>query len=561
VTRVSARFGARTAFAAGGAYLGVSLLFFGRPVLPHLGRDIVGSGSDPQIFVWSFAWWPHAILHGHNPIVSHALWAPVGSDLAWTGSAPGLALLLAPVTLAAGPVAAYNVASILLPALAAWTAFLLCRHLTDAFWPSLAGGYLFGFSSYLLGHELGHLHLTSVFLVPLAALVVLRFVEGEIGARGLVLRLGPLLALQFAFSTEVFFTLALALGVALVIGALAVPARRVMLGRALPPLAASYALSLVLVSPLVWYALTDFHSGEITPTGRTPADLVTFAFPNRMTALGGRWWQHFDPALPAVSAENGQYVGLPALLIVGLFAWRQRARPAARFLVLVLAAAVIATLGSELQVRGHRLVPLPWRAVRDLPLFDNVIPGRLSLYVSLAVSVVVALWAAGRRPSPAVRLALVGLAVLAIVPNLRLDDLWSMRPARPSFFASELYKTCVRPDDNVLVLPPPSRNQALLWQAEAGFRFRIADAGLSGDVPANLPERPVALELLGNDVPPHGARDVLALARAQGVTAILVDAQGGAQWTSLLRTTLRGRAVGGIVVYRIGLGLPSCRHA
>ena len=34
--------------------------------------------------------------------------------------------------------------------------------------------------------ELGHLHMTSVFLVPLAALVVLRFLEGELGARGLV---------------------------------------------------------------------------------------------------------------------------------------------------------------------------------------------------------------------------------------------------------------------------------------------------------------------------------------------------------------------------------------
>jgi hypothetical protein len=71
---------------------------------------------------------------------------------------PGLALLFAPLTLIAGPIASYNVAAILMPALAAWTAFLLCRYLTHAVWPSLVAGYLFGFSLFALHHALdGHL--------------------------------------------------------------------------------------------------------------------------------------------------------------------------------------------------------------------------------------------------------------------------------------------------------------------------------------------------------------------------------------------------------------------
>ena len=36
---------------------------------------------------------------------------------------PGLALLFAPLTLFAGPFAAYDVAAVLAPAVAAWTAF------------------------------------------------------------------------------------------------------------------------------------------------------------------------------------------------------------------------------------------------------------------------------------------------------------------------------------------------------------------------------------------------------------------------------------------------------
>jgi len=48
----------------------------------HPGRPLVGYGRDPQIFVWAFAWWPHAIGSWQNPIVSHVIYAPHGIDLA-----------------------------------------------------------------------------------------------------------------------------------------------------------------------------------------------------------------------------------------------------------------------------------------------------------------------------------------------------------------------------------------------------------------------------------------------------------------------------------------------
>lgn len=57
------------------------------------------------------------------------------------------------------------------PTLSAWAAYMLCRRVTGGFWPSLAGGYVFGFSSY----ELGHLNLSLVFIPPLIGyLLVLR---------------------------------------------------------------------------------------------------------------------------------------------------------------------------------------------------------------------------------------------------------------------------------------------------------------------------------------------------------------------------------------------------
>ena len=487
------------------------------------------------------------MLHGLNPFVTTALWTPTGSNLVWTTSVPGLALLLAPITLTAGPAAAYNVAAVLLPALAATTAFLLCRQLTRSFWPSLAGGYLFGFLSYMLGHELAHLQLTSVFLVPLAALVLLRYLQGGLGGRGLVVRLGPLLACQFAFGTEVFFTLTLSLAAGLALGALLVARERSRIASSLAPLAGAYGVCAVLVSPLLYYAATDYQ-GVITPTTHNPVDLVTFAFPTGMAAIGGSLAEHFDPSIPAISAENGQYLGLPTLAIVLLFALARWRRPGSRFLIGALGLAVVATLGTELRVRGNALLPLPWRLVSSAPLFDNVIAARFALYASLAACLIVALWAASPAPARWLRITLTVAAVAALLPNL-WSGIWHERPARPSFVTAGLDRSCLRPGETVLVLPPPFRNQALLWQVESGFHFRLADGGLNDAVPHDLVERAVMLELIGNNTPPGGAEAVLVSARAARVGAILVVNPGASQWTALLDPVLPHRSLGGITLY------------
>jgi hypothetical protein len=200
---------ARRSVAALAGYCAISFLYFGLRLVIEPGSQYLGRYDDPQILIWSFAWWPHAILHGQNPFVTHAIWPPGGVDLTWSNAIPALSLLFSPITLTAGPVASYNVAAVLMPALAAWTAFLLCRYLTRAFWPSLVGGYLFGFSSYIVVHEGVQLQLVAVFAVPLVALIVLRYLDGDLGGRGLVVRLGPLIAFQLLTSTEFTFTLTL----------------------------------------------------------------------------------------------------------------------------------------------------------------------------------------------------------------------------------------------------------------------------------------------------------------------------------------------------------------
>ena len=191
-------------------YAAVSCGYVGWRLLPHPGRVLVGKSlsNDSDIFVWSFAWWPHAVLDWTNPFFSRAIYAPTGINLAQITSVPALAAAFSPVTLLYGPTASFNLASVVLPALAAWTAFLLCRAVSGSFWAGVFGGYLFGFSSYMLGHQFAsHLNLTAVFLLPLVALALLRQLTGEISWRGLAWRLGLALAAQAYISTEVTVTL------------------------------------------------------------------------------------------------------------------------------------------------------------------------------------------------------------------------------------------------------------------------------------------------------------------------------------------------------------------
>lgn len=539
-------------------YAAVSFCYFGLPVASHFGSDWIGSGGDPQIFVWSLAWWPHAVLHWQNPVVTHAVWPPGGLDLTWVSSIPALAVVFAPVTLAAGPVAAYNVASIVVPALGSWTAFLLCRHVTRAWWPSLAGGYLYGFSSYELGHLQGHLHMSSVFLLPLAALLVLRYAEGTLGGRGLAWRLGPVLAVQFLLSTELLFTLTLALLVgAVVTFVLVEPARNRM--RALwRPLLGSYLVGAILVSPLLVYALLHFQRESLNEPGLFSADLLNVVSPTPLTAINLHWARRAATQFVGNNAENGAYLGLPLLAIVVWYAWQGRRRVGAWLLVSLLVLAVVAELGPNLRVRGATYAPLPWKPFVHLPLFNDVLPARFAVYAALAGAVIAASWAAGRAPLVA-RVALAAAAIAATVPALG-HGYWNGSPHRPAFFSTGLDRDCLRSNAIVLALPYPSVDAAMLWQAEARFRYRLADAWLSPVVPPGVPD-PAVLDALHNDeLPAGGGTAILELARDESADVIVVDGEHAQRWRPLLTAAgLHGRALGGVELYAVNGTLAPCR--
>ena len=196
-------------------YQALAILWFGTSVFSDFSHTCIGisGGTDPSVHMWFLVWWPYAIVHHLNPFITKVVWAPSGYNLMWATSIPFPALIAAPITRLWGPVIAYNSLCLLAPAVAAWCAFILCRHLCKAFVPSILGGYMFGFSPYMLGHLMGHLSLIVVFPVPLAVYLIVLRVEGRISAFSFMGLMAALTVVFFLCSSEL-------LAIMVVLGAL-----------------------------------------------------------------------------------------------------------------------------------------------------------------------------------------------------------------------------------------------------------------------------------------------------------------------------------------------------
>jgi hypothetical protein len=558
---------ARLGLAAFAGYTLLSLILVGSQLLAS-GDRYVGSNDDPQIFIWSFGWAAHALAHGHNPLLTDAIWAPSGLNLAWVTTTPALGILFAPVTWLLGPVAAYNAAAILMPATAAWTMFLLCRSFTHRTWPSLFGGYLFGFSSYLFGHMTGELHLTSVFLLPLLGLVIVRHVRGELGGRQLMVQAGVLLGAELYLSTEIAFTLTLGLIGALIVAYPTLPAFRAQLRVTTLRLLGAYAVGGVVASPLLYYALRDFRSSGYQPPDQYLADLANLVIPNHFALVGAGWAAHIARHFPGNSSEQGSYIGLPLVLIGVVYASRALKSPVGRFLLGFFALATVASFGPHVNVVGrhvlpiltpfgHDTLPIPGVGSKHVPLFDNTLPIRFSLFASMAVAAAGALWLARPRATTT-RYAAATIAAVALLPNPGAG-VWSTRYTIPPFFTSSVYKGCLSPSDIVLPLPIGFGGQATLWQA-TDFNFRMAGGRLQTSPPSVFLHPPdIAQISVGYPPVANQTKLLRGYIATKGVTAAFVDLRSASTWAPALDAITPGHDIGGVRFYRLSGTAPgSC---
>lgn len=529
-----------------GLYAVLSLGLFGVHIIRHLDSRIVASDPiDSSQFMWFFAWWPHALLHGLNPFVTHVMFVPDGFNLTWATGMPGPSLLLAPITLAFGPAVTWNVIQLASPALSAWTAFLLCRHVTGRTVPSLVGGYIFGFSPYMLTHLTGGPYLALVPLLPVFVLLVLRRLEDSTRPRAFVVWTALAMIAQFSISSEVLVTATLFGAIALALAFALLPEQRPPLWGVVKLLALALAVTAVVVSPYLLY----FQFGHHYPPGATffSADLTSFVIPPSLVAVSSHH------GTPAIGSSTESYLGVPLLLLIGWFMWQGRRSRVTWVIAGSLLIAVIFALGATLFVHGHKTsIHGPWWLLKHLPVLRYAIPVRFAVFYVLPAALMVAMllsrWSL-RQPAGIAAWGLAAVAIALIVPNVGSSS-FDTRIADPPFFASGAYKAYIHPSDNVLTIPAWGPNER--WQANTGFRFNLSDGYAGNPFPPSFTRYPAWNMFLTGHLTPDYAAQLRRYVTDKRVTAVVVDRSVPGPWTKLFGSLgVRPVATGGVLVYRV----------
>jgi hypothetical protein len=459
-------------------YLVVSLILWGHVWIggnpAHL---ITCNCGDSVQQVWWLEWFPWAITHGHNLLLTNALWARFGgvnalSNTSWIAPAA----VLSPITLLFGPITSFNVANLLAPVLSGWAAFALAGRFSHRAVVRIVAGGLYAFSPFVIRNTvLGHLDLTLTAYLPLVLLLGLKLLSR--GGRGtrIGLWLGSLTIIQFFTGLEVLALTAVtgtlcALGVLIWRPQLVVVARRQLLNAAV---VGGLLSGVVLAYPLWFYFEGPRH--VVGPFWRVlssrPWSIISaghhiFNANSRLAAVG-----YLGPKGP-----GADFLGAGLLLaVMASYPWWRRRR----------SCVIIAGVG----VVSWALEFFPARLWARLPLLSSIELLRFALPVSVCVGLLLAAsidgwWDATARRWPTTleegrrrvaRIALVALVVVAFIP---LIDTYSV-PFRvttatvPTWFKRDASR--LAPGTAVLTIPFAFalKSQPMAWQAETNDNFNL----------------------------------------------------------------------------------------
>jgi hypothetical protein len=342
---------------------------------------------------------------------------------------------------------------------------------------------------------------------------------------------------------------AVALGFAWCLGQ---PEQRKAIVAALPLIGIAYALTLVVSS---WYIRDLLAAPAYSRNAGLswPTDVLSYMIPAPFTWILGHSFAHVDTLFVAGSTETDSYLGVPLMALVIRFLWTRRERAITRLLALMLVVSVFWVLGTYLYMAGKATLRLPYSLIEPLPGFNEVLQGRIALYVSLLCAIVLALWLA----SPARHLKLrwiCGLIALACVlpnfahPSAQSTGVWE----NPTFFRTDMYKHYLSKGETILPIVWGFTSESPMWQAEDHMYYNLASGYWLLHPPSSWDDQ-VTTDLW-YDTPKHGDGPLLrALLKQRHVSDVVVQQDQVGLWRSTLRDAgLRPTAsVGGVTVYRL----------
>ncbi|HAM02369.1 MAG TPA: hypothetical protein DCQ30_09135 [Acidimicrobiaceae bacterium] len=554
-------------------YVGLGALVWWHLWAGGMGGSLPSGSLDPAQDVWWLAWIPHALGQAANPFFTRSMYFPAGVNVLANTSFPLLGLVLSPVTVTAGPLAAMSVAVVLAPAADAFVAFWVLRRYVTWTPAAFVGGMFYGFGPFVATDlRYGHLNLTALVVPPLALVVLDRILVRRTGSPW---RAGTWLAVlviaQFFLSEEV-----LALG-----GVVGVLSMVVVLGargrqwrRGLDYVAKALGTTVVvsaavLAYPTWWYVRGPRHtSGAVWgDMSRFAASLASFVQPHGQV-----------PGVNFVSGGNGDFLGVPLLVVLVLGAalwWSDRLL---RFAMAMVVLCAVLAMGDTLHVRHEATgLPLPAWPLLHLPLLSSAAPSRFGAYLDLFAALALALVVghvhrhlrlvsatltrhATFRPGAAARasrmapwLGAGAVAAAAVLPAAGVPR-WPY-PAHRVVEPGVLRSLAALPEGTVVreyPLASGTHADGLAWQAQSGMAYGVTAGyaitpGRGGGATVSAPPDAMNLVFAAASLGTLDARrsaSLTAVVRAHafddkvGAVAVVLPSAGGPALIHLLTTAL-----------------------
>ena len=362
-------------------YLSLSLLLFGRRVIADPTQRVVGdSSADKTLYMWSFEWWPWAIGHGRNPLDVGVAWAPrvrlrprhcrrrACARSCTTDEHRRCGRNLQRPHLARARHRCDN--------------RLRARTLRNKQRGAVARRgipvrILVVRTRPLLRPSAPRIHRAR----PPRALPRHAETGGQPFTAGI--RRAPRRCPRrpLLIVTQIFFSLVLVSAAAAAIASAVLGWPKIR--RTLAEATLALMLTLIVVSPILVYAIVSDAAAPARSPFAGSADLLNYLIPTRRTWLRPPGADEITTRFTGSGAEQGAYLSLPLVLLAVLAVVKRPISRPRLLLGLVLVAVVILSLGTRVKVAGEVLVPAPWTALSPLPIVGSALPARLTMYAAL----------------------------------------------------------------------------------------------------------------------------------------------------------------------------------
>lgn len=536
-------------------YAAAAWLLFAHLSLFDTGRIPGCACEDPISQVWFLAFAREQLASGHISPWTDLMGYPAGFNAADTASFPLLGLLAAPITSAVGPIGAYNFLLRLGLFVSALSGWLVLRRLVASSLAAGVGGLVYGFSPYMIHVVQLHMFLAWVPLPPIILYLLYNQIAERHGTPWKTgVAVGLLIAAQYLIHPEIAASVVV---VAVVVGVVIATGRTISGHPVAAGLRNAGAVSIiavivavvVLAYPIWQFLYGPQHVGAIivAKTSGVPA-LTTLLAPSAPN-VPGNFAGNVNNLAGHIGLLSTPYAGLfggigylGPILIVSMICTtiRNRGRTLVSAAAVLLAISWILALGPYLTgTKSVSGISLPMRLILRLPALRDLVAGRLTLYMWLAVAVLVSVaidefsarvaWAAStsstnsarrysghesgswsyatspvsnttarsaKRQAAAQRrmlwassvvgiLAVAGLILVAPDGRIQDDSTGAIKP-----FLAHRIQARIPSGGLVLTYPYPifPYEAAMLWQAEDNLRFKLVGgyAKFPGTPVANL---------------------------------------------------------------------------